>query len=156
MTASHEQLQLMLIDGAIRFALKGREAIEARDFEGMFTALDRAQKIVAQIGAGLQEDKNPALVKQMKSLYNFVYRRLVDAHFQRDVAAVDEAVQILRHQRETWKIIADKVAAIAGKPIVNASIGGAAQPTAAPHSSPPSGFRADKSESAGSMLSLEG
>ncbi|MBL8880313.1 MAG: flagellar protein FliS, partial [Phycisphaerales bacterium] len=42
MTASHEQLQLMLIDGAIRFALKGREAIEGRDIEGMFNALDRS------------------------------------------------------------------------------------------------------------------
>lgn len=157
MTASNEQLQLMLLDGAVRFALKGREAIEARDFEGMFNALDRAQRIVLQISAGLQEEKNPAVVKQMKSLYNFVYRRLVDAHFQRDVVAIDEAVQILRHQRETWKIIADKVSALGGKPAAGAptTVSQPPSPVSAP-SARPSGFRADRSETPGSTLSLEG
>ncbi|UCG17857.1 MAG: flagellar protein FliS, partial [Phycisphaerales bacterium] len=34
MTATPEQLHLMLYDGAIRFTLQARDAIEARDYEG--------------------------------------------------------------------------------------------------------------------------
>lgn len=160
MTASSEQLQLMLIDGAIRFALKGRQAIESGDFEGMFQALDRAQKIVLQISLGLQEEQNPAIVKQMKSLHNFIYRRLVDAHFHRDVAAVDDAVQILRHQRDTWVIIAEKVAtAGTTQPDTAATrqarVAPATSPVAQPAAQRPSRF-VQNSPGSESTLSVEG
>lgn len=160
MTASGEQLQLMLIDGAIRFALKGRQAIESRDFEGMYHALDRAQKIVLQISLGLQEERNPALVKQMQSIYNFIYRRLVDAHFQRDVVAVDEAVQILRHQRDTWVIIAEKIASVSAGGSDAAAAKSVSPVSAAAPSNPvaprPTHARRDPLGAAESTLSLEG
>jgi len=127
LTARPEQLQIMLLDGAIRFALKGREAIAANDHEGVFNNLDRAQRICLQLGAGLSRNSNPDLVDEMRAIYNFCYMRLVDASFQRSVGAVDEVVPVLRHQRETWQILADKVAT------VQASVGAAApQATHAP------------------------
>lgn len=110
LTASPEQLQLMLYDGAIRFALRGREALERQDYEGAFNGLERAQRIVLELHSGLRREVNPALVDQMASLYNFIYRRLVEATMERSVKAVDEAVRILRHQRETWTLLMDKLA----------------------------------------------
>lgn len=109
LTATPEQLQLMLFDGAIRYAARGQEAIAAKDIEGMFNALDRAQRIVLQLSAGLRREANPQLVDQMTALCDFVYRRLIDANMKRDAEAVDDALRILRHQRETWVLLMEKV-----------------------------------------------
>jgi flagellar protein FliS len=109
LTATPEQLQLMLFDGAIRYAVRGQEAIAAKDIEGMFNSLDRAQRIVLQLSAGLQREVNPQLVDRMSALYDFVYRRLIDANMKRDAQAVDDALRILRHQRETWALLMEKV-----------------------------------------------
>lgn len=109
LTASPEQLQLMLIDGAIRFAVRGQQALRDNDIEMAFNSLDRAQRIVLELHAGLRRDVNPALVDQMAGLYHFIYRRLVDGGTMRDPEPIDESLRILRHQRETWSILIDKV-----------------------------------------------
>ena len=114
LTAPPEQLHLMLVDGAIRFAQRGREAIERKDLEAAFNALERAQRIVLQLSAGLQRDVNPTLVDQMSSLYHFIYRRLIDANLKRDTQAVDEALKILRDHRETWSLVIAKLGSESG------------------------------------------
>lgn len=114
LTASAEQLQLMLLDGAIRFALRGREAIERNDYEASFNALERAQRIVIELLNGMNREVNPPLVDQMLALYHFIFRRLVDGNLNRDVKAIDDALRILRHQRETWALLIDKIARESG------------------------------------------
>ena len=109
MTARPEQLQLMLYDGAIRFASQAREAIEKREIENSFNLLTRAQNIVREMENGLRHEVAPELCGQMASLYRFVFSKLVDANVNKDVQAVDDALKVLRHQRETWAILADKV-----------------------------------------------
>ena len=52
MSASGEQLQLMLIDGAIRFSHRALEALGENDIEKSHFALERAQRIVLQLAAG--------------------------------------------------------------------------------------------------------
>ncbi len=109
LTATPEQLHLMLYDGAIRFALKGQEAIRAKDREGAFSALERAQRIVLELAAGLRREINPELVDRMGALYSFIYRRLVDANVNQDEQALEEALRILRYQRETWVLLMEKL-----------------------------------------------
>ena len=109
MTAGPEQLQLMLYDGAIRFASQAREAIEKKEIENSFNLLTRAQNIVREMENGLRHEVSPELCSQMASLYRFVFGKLVDANVNKDVQAVDDALKVLRHQRETWAILADKI-----------------------------------------------
>lgn len=111
LTASPEQLQLMLYDGAIRFASRGREALLAADYESAFNGLERAQRIVTQLSGGLRREIAPELVDQMSALYNFIFRRLIDANMHRDPTAADDAIRILRHQRETWQFLIERIAA---------------------------------------------
>ena len=138
MTAGPEQLHLMLLEGAVRFATRGKEAIEQKDVEAAFNALERAQRIALELSNGLRREINPELVDQMAALYAFVYRRLLDGSVQRDAQAVEDALRILRHQRETWVMLIEKLA----------------QDTPATTSPKPApDARADRGESA---LSLEG
>jgi flagellar protein FliS len=109
MTASPEQLQLMLLDGAIRFATRGREAITANNIEATFKALDRAQRIVLELSNGIRREVNPQLADRTLGLYGFIYRRLIDGNLHRNLEAVDDALRILRHQRETWALLIDKI-----------------------------------------------
>src|SRR5690349_22568486 len=101
LTATPEQLQLMLYDGAIRFAEQARVALEKKDFEGSYNAISRAQKILAELQSGLRHDVSPELCSKLAALYNFVYRKLLEANVDHTLPPVQEALAILRYQRET-------------------------------------------------------
>jgi len=123
MTATPEKLQLMLYDGAIRFARQAREALAVRNYEVSCEKLLRTQQIVTAMQDGLRPEVNAQLCKQMSDLYGFIYARLVDANTRHDVAAVDEALQILEHQRETWRLLMEKTRGLATPPVVPAPRG---------------------------------
>jgi len=109
MTASPEQLHLMLYDGAIRFSLQARDAIEARDYETSYNKLSRAQAIILEMQNGLRPEVNRELCERMAAIYAFIYRKLVDASVHHSVSDLDDALKILRYQRETWVMLIDKV-----------------------------------------------
>jgi flagellar secretion chaperone FliS len=109
MTASPEMLTLMLWDGAIRFAEQGKEAILKKDIEGSYKALVRSQKIITELTTSLKRDVDRDLTEKLAALYNFIYRRLVSANVTKDEKLVDDALEIMRHQRETWVMLMDKL-----------------------------------------------
>lgn len=112
MTATPEQLQLMLYDGAIRNCMQARDAIEAKDFETSHDKLLRAQQIMSEMQSGLNYDVNRELCERVASVYNFIYRKLVDANMTRETGAIDDALRVLHMERETWQILVDKVSRI--------------------------------------------
>ena len=105
MTATPEQLQLMLYDGAIRFAEQGKAALTERRFDRSYDRLTRAQRIVTELQAALRRDRSPELCDRLGGLYAFAYRRLVEANIGHDPSLVDEALEVLRYQRETWTLL---------------------------------------------------
>lgn len=109
LTATPEQLQLMLYDGAIRFASQGRDALERRDFEASYNKLTRAQHIILEMKNGLRHEVNKELCGRMEAVYQFLYQKLIDANVQHDVGAIDDALKVLGIERETWRILVDKV-----------------------------------------------
>jgi len=109
MTATPEQLQLMLYDGAIRFSMQARDALERKDYETSYERLTRAQHIILEMLNGLNYDVNRELCERVASIYNFLYRKLVDACVERTVEHIDDALKVLRIERETWQILVDKL-----------------------------------------------
>src|SRR5665213_798397 len=98
LTATPEQLQMMLYDGAIRFAEATKTAILNKDWEGTYKNSSRAQKIITELSSSLKHDVDPALCANLASLYNYIYRNLLDASLHHTVASVDEALKMLRYQ----------------------------------------------------------
>jgi len=109
LTATPEQLQLMLYDGAIRYALQARDAIVEKDFSTSYEKLTRAQNIIAEMQAALNYEINRELCERVAAVYNFIYRTLINANVNRRVEDIDDAVKVLRIERETWQILVDKV-----------------------------------------------
>lgn len=101
-TASKEQLLLMLYDGALRFAEQAQRSIEAREIEASHNALVRVKAIVVELMCSLDKRVGEELYSNLTGLYNFVYMRLVQANFHKDMKALTEAVDILKTLRATW------------------------------------------------------
>ena len=102
LTASPERLHLMVVDAAIRFARQGELAIEARNYETAFQALDRSRSCVNEILVGINRDPNPELAERLKALFLFVHRNLVQADLHKDAQRVRDALGILESHRQTW------------------------------------------------------
>ena len=108
-TATPEQLQLMLYDGAIRFGEQARAALEKKNYEQSFNLLTRAQRIMAEMAASLKHDLAPELCGKLSALYNYVYRKLIEANIHHTLEPLDEALNLLRYQRETWAMLLDQL-----------------------------------------------
>ncbi len=111
MTASPQELRLMLLDGAMRFAATAREGLRARDYEKSYDGISRCQAVLIELINGLAPEHAPDLCRQLSALYTFMYRRLVDASRMRDPGIVDEVLELLRYERQTWQMLLDKLAA---------------------------------------------
>ena len=123
MTATPEQLQMMLYDGAIRFCEQARVALNEKNWEQSYNLITRVQKIVMEMICALKHDVSPELCSRLAALYNFAYRKLIEANVDHNVGALEEALEVLRYQRETWGMLLDQLgkqkAAAVAKSIVD-------------------------------------
>lgn len=110
MTASQEELYMMLYDGAVRFVEEAMAAMKEDKFEDAHNAIMRAQNIVLEFSSSLKPEVDPELCGKMASLYNFIYRRLVEGNLKHDVEILKDALKILEYQRETWVMLMKKIA----------------------------------------------
>src|ERR1700675_919047 len=88
LTATPEQLQLMLYDGALRFAEQAKIALQQKNYEQSHNLIGRAQKIVAELVSSLKHDVSPELCGKLASLYNYAYRSMVTANVDHNVEAL--------------------------------------------------------------------
>ena len=109
LTATPEQLQMMLYDGAIRFCEQARSALMQKDYEESYTLISRVQKIITELSCSLKHEVYPELCGKLAALYNFVYRKLIEASVQHRLEAIDDALNILRYQRETWGLLLEQL-----------------------------------------------
>jgi flagellar protein FliS len=110
LTATPEQLQMMLFDGALRFCEQARAALQRKSYEESYTLISKAQKIVLEMTTSLKHNVAPDLCKKLAALYTYAYKRLVAANVEHDMKALDEAHEVLRFQRETWAMLMQQLA----------------------------------------------
>ena len=101
LTASPQELTLMLYNGALKFMHQGKLSIEQRNIQGANEALKRAQDIIDELNITL--DMNFELSKNLRALYIFVNERLFEANIKKDIKYIDEAYNMVTELRDTWK-----------------------------------------------------
>jgi flagellar protein FliS len=130
-TASQPELQLMLLDGAVRF---GRQALEhivdpgrtAQALSLLSRMIDVVEELVRSVALGTTEAS-----KRLEEEYAFAFRQLAAAHLNRDAAALQSALSLLEFHRETWRQACDRLKAAAPEP-------------ASSESAPPAGLAANR------------
>lgn len=110
LTATPEELRLMLLDGGIKFARQGRDGLARRDFEASFTGLSQARDIVMELITTVRDDVNPELGAKVRGVYTFIFTLLMEASFEKDTGKADKAIELLEFERETWALLMQKLA----------------------------------------------
>lgn len=111
-TASPGKLLLMLYDGAIRNLDNARQAILDYDTAASHKHLLKAQDIILELMCTLNMDYD--IAKNLYSLYDFMYRHLVQANVKKDPEMVAEVRELLAELRATWDQAVKKVGSTAG------------------------------------------
>lgn len=109
MTATPWQLHLMVVDAAIRKATQAESALAKNDFESAHFSLNACRDCVTELLGGLNGEQMPEVVSQLRALFGFVYRNLVEADMLHDGTRILDAVRVLRMHRETWVSLAEKL-----------------------------------------------
>lgn len=109
LTATPEELRLMLYDGAIKFCRQARQHLDAQNLEESYTCLMRAQKIVLELSTSLDHRAAPELCQKLSALYTYIYRLLINANVTRSAKPVDEAVRLLEFEKDTWQMLIRKL-----------------------------------------------
>lgn len=100
MTASPEELTLMLYNGAIRFVNESIKALEAKNLEKANKANLRAQDIVREFMCTL--DMQYEISKGYYQLYEYMEYRLIQANLKKDQEQLIEVRNMLQELRDTW------------------------------------------------------
>ena len=100
-TASPGELTLMLYNGCLKFIAQAKKAMEEKNIEARNTNLLKAQKIIQELMVTLNIEYEVA--KPMMTMYDYIYRRLVEANIKSDVTILEEVEGYVKEFRDTWK-----------------------------------------------------
>ncbi len=101
LTASPAELTLMLYEGAIKFCNVAIMGIEQNDVVKAHTNIKKAEDIIIEFKSTLNHDYPVA--KDFDNVYDYIYRRLVEANIKKDKEILLEVLVHLRGMRDTWK-----------------------------------------------------
>jgi len=93
----------------VRFAEMARSGLEQGDHEAVYTGVTRCQAILMELINGLHPEHDPELCRRLAALYTYMYTRLMKASTEKDVAIVNEVLDLLRYERETWSLLQAKL-----------------------------------------------
>ena len=110
LTASREELRLMLLDGAIKFARQGREGLAAKNYEASYNGISQCRNIVLELLTTIKPEFDPELCDRVKALYTFMYTELIEASMQKSVEKIDGVIKLLEYERETWVMLMERMA----------------------------------------------
>lgn len=99
--ASKEQLLLMLVDGAVKFAKMAKEAINKKDIKNAHEFLTRTQDIFTELMISL--DKNAGdWASNLFKIYEFIKEGLVEVNIKKDAKKLDSLIPLIEDVRDTW------------------------------------------------------
>ena len=100
MTASPEQILIMLFDGAIRFVRQAGQAIEEGRVADKAVAINKAIAIVTEFSNTLNFEVGGEIAEDLYRLYDFVIRELVAVNARSDAKRLEAVERILLDLRE--------------------------------------------------------
>ncbi|HHW49108.1 MAG TPA: flagellar export chaperone FliS [Clostridiaceae bacterium] len=99
-TSTPEELTFMLYNGMVRFILQAQLALEEKDVQKANVSIIRAQDIVLYLQNTL--DMKYDISKNLASIYDYLYRRLIDANIHKDKEILNEVLGFAKDLRDTW------------------------------------------------------
>lgn len=100
MTATPEELTLMLYNGCVKGIRLAGAAIDENDFEKVNFYICKAQAIIRELRATL--DMQYDISKNLYDLYTYFLDRLIEANVKKDKGILEEVEKFVVEIRDTW------------------------------------------------------
>lgn len=109
MTASKEQILLMLYEGAIKFTKIAILAMEEKRIAERGTNILKAYDIIMELHTTLDHKVGGDLAKQLENLYLFMMDQYTKANIKSDVEPLKSNLKILENLYDGWKQAIEKI-----------------------------------------------
>lgn len=109
MSASPEELRLMLLDGALRFANQGLEGLRKKDYEASFTGISQCRNIILELMTSVRDEVAPDLCDKVRAVYTFIFAELTEASLSKDADRLSRTIELIEYERETWALLMQQI-----------------------------------------------
>ena len=109
LTASREQILLMMYEGAIKFTKIAILAMQEKRIADRGTNILRAYDIVMELHTTLDHKVGGELAKQLEGLYLFMMDQYTKANIKSDVEPLKSNLKILENLYDGWKQAVEKI-----------------------------------------------
>lgn len=109
LSASREQILLMLYEGAIKFTKLALEASESNRIADRGKNILRGYDIVMELQLSLDHKIGGDLSKQLDQLYTYILEQYTKANMTGDPAALKSAIKVLENLYEGWQLAVEKI-----------------------------------------------
>ncbi len=103
--ASPHQLVQMMLDGAVGRLAAARGALETGSVATKGELIGKAIGLIDGLRAGLDTERGGEIADNLKALYEYMGRRLLEANLRNDAGAIDEVTVLLKEIRSGWEAI---------------------------------------------------
>lgn len=119
--ATPHRLIQMLLDGALGKIAQAKGAMLRKQIAEKGNNITSACSIVLGLRSSLDLEAGGDLAANLDRLYDYMCRRLMDAHVQNDAAALDEVTSLLREIKSGWDALPQET--ISGGEMVKNMVG---------------------------------
>ncbi|QMV41676.1 flagellar export chaperone FliS [Cohnella cholangitidis] len=108
-TASPHRLILMLYDGALTNINRAKNALDSDQRAEAHKFIQKAQAIVLELMACLNEEQGDVIAKNLKEIYFYLVNQLTQANIHKKKDQLLEVETILGDLRQTWDQLGKEV-----------------------------------------------
>jgi len=102
LSATPEQILLMLFDGAVRFTRQAINALEEGNLTRFYHGISKSMAIITEFSSSLDHTVGGELAEELDALYNFMVRELLQANLHKDIEKLRVVEKLLVDLRGTW------------------------------------------------------
>ncbi|NFE95105.1 flagellar export chaperone FliS [Clostridium botulinum] len=99
--ASKDQLLLMLVDGAVKFAKIARQAIIDKNVKKAHENITKTEDIFTELRASLDTSAGE-WAQNMFDVYGFINDKLFEANLKKDEKIMNEIIPLIEEIRDIW------------------------------------------------------
>ena len=105
------RLVVALYEGALDGTRQAISCLQSRDVWGRGKAINKVIAILSELLVSLDEEKGGEVAANLKRLYHYMQRRLIEAHARQAAPPLLEVEKLLETILEGWREAASKVSA---------------------------------------------
>ena len=107
-TSDPLRLIILCYEGVIDNLKLAKKKLEEKDYEKKSRALIKARDIIEELMCSLDFDKGGEIANNLESLYNYMFRKILQGDVNKDIGAIDEVIGICGDLLSAWQEVASK------------------------------------------------